>query len=202
MKLKSVWPCLALPLLQVACSTDEATPKHPDIGISHIQRLPHISNVGYGCFVREHLNRKRYYINGRSPGFSSYFARYPDDKVCVVVLANNYIPVATTIGMDMASILFNEKYEIPKINASKMDPSVANKLIGNYQFDSSFYRPNFVRKVSEKNGGLITDWGELIPQGELNFIGRMFWSEVSFEGNENGEILNIVYDGFKGKKVK
>lgn len=45
MKLKSVWPCLALPLLQIACSTDEPTPKHPDIGISHIQRLPRVDFI-------------------------------------------------------------------------------------------------------------------------------------------------------------
>lgn len=162
----------------------------------------HTSNVGYGCFVKEHLNRKRFYINGRSPGFSSYFARYPEEKVCIVVLANNYIPVATTIGMDLAAILFSEKYEIPKITASKIDSQIANILVGTYQFDATFYRPNFLMKVSKNDSGLITDWGELIPQGDYSFIGRVFWSDVSFERNGNGGILNIVYDGFKGKKVK
>lgn len=30
----------------------------------------HKANTGYGCFVKDHLNRKRVYINGRSPGFT------------------------------------------------------------------------------------------------------------------------------------
>ncbi|MFI5205791.1 MAG: serine hydrolase domain-containing protein, partial [Candidatus Paceibacterales bacterium] len=62
----------------------------------------HFENVGYGTFLSPHLNKKRQYINGRSPGVSSYLAEYPDDHLIIIVLSNNYVPLATAIGMDIA----------------------------------------------------------------------------------------------------
>ncbi|RKY89783.1 hypothetical protein DRQ09_00790 [candidate division KSB1 bacterium] len=46
-------------------------------------------NFGYGWFIRKKFNRKVIYINGRSPGFSTYLARYIDDDMCIIVLGNN-----------------------------------------------------------------------------------------------------------------
>jgi CubicO group peptidase (beta-lactamase class C family) len=160
------------------------------------------ANAGYGCFVKEHLNRKRYYMNGRSPGFTSYFARYPDDGLCIIVLANNYIPVATTMGMDIASIIFNEKFEAPQLKAQPLSRDKSLKLIGKYQFDKDFYRPNFIMTVSEENGRMSIDWGELIPTGELEFIARAFWSDVSFELDSNETVKYFIYDGYKGRRIQ
>lgn len=162
----------------------------------------HKANTGYGCFVKDHLNRRRAYMNGRSPGFTSYFARYPDEDVCIIVLANNYIPVATSIGMDIAAILFNEKYEAVNLSATSLNPTLTKKLVGKYQFDKDFYRANFLMTVKETNGKISIDWGELIPSGELTFIARAFWSEVSFETNSQGKVVEMIYDGYKGKRME
>lgn len=162
----------------------------------------YISNTGYGCFVKEHLKRKRYYMNGRSPGFTSYFARYPEDELCIVVLANNYIPVATQVGMDIAAIVYNEKYEPLNLSAKPVDAQIANKLVGTYKFNKDFYRPNFIMTVSEKDGHLIIDWGELIPTGQSTFIARTYWSDVSFETDSHGKVTKMVYDGYEAEKVK
>lgn len=161
----------------------------------------HIANTGYGCFVKEHLKRKRYYMNGRSPGFTSYFARYPEDGLCIVVLANNYIPVATQVGMDIAAITYNEKYETLNLSAKPVDAQIASKFVGTYQFDKDFYRPNFKMTVSEKDGQLIIDWGELIPTGQSTFIARTYWSDVSFETDSNGKVTSMIYDGYKAERV-
>lgn len=162
----------------------------------------HKGNTGYGCFVKEHLKRKRYYMNGRSPGFTSYFARYPEEGLCIVVLANNYIPVATQMGMDIAAIVFNEKYEPLRLSAKPVDAETTGKIVGRYQFDKEFYRPNFKMTVTEKDGRVSIDWGELIPTGQFSFIARAFWSDVSFEMDNQGSITYLVYDGHKGKRIK
>ena len=157
--------------------------------------------AGYGCFVKEQFNKKWYYMNGRSPGFTSYFARYPDDDVCIIVLANNYVPVVTQIGTNIAAILFGEKYEIPQLNAAKVDEKIIKEVIGQYQFDDKFYRPNFIMTVSQKDGHLITDWEELIPKADFNYIGRTYWSEINFVKDKNGVISAMTYDSFKAKKL-
>lgn len=161
----------------------------------------HEANSGYGCFVKPHLKRNRYYMNGRSPGFTSYFARYPDDGVCIIVLANNYIPVATSMGMAIAAIVLREKYEPLNLSTQSVEPNTAAKLLGSYQFDGDFYRPQFSMKVTEKGGQLMCDWGELIPIGDLNFIARAFWSSVSFESDNQGNVRYMIYDGYRGKRT-
>jgi len=162
----------------------------------------YIESTGYGCFIREHFNRKRYYMNGRSPGFTSYFVRYPEDDVCIVILANNYIPVATQIGIDIAAILFGQKYEMAKLSSEKPDAGIIQNITGRYQFDDKFYRPNFVMTVSEKNGRLVTDWGELITKTERTYILRSYWSDIIFESDGNGNITAMKYDGFVAKKIQ
>lgn len=141
-------------------------------------------------------------MNGRSPGFTSYFARYPEDGLCIIALANNYIPVPTQMGMDIAAIVFNEKYEPLHLSSEPVDSTTLSKIVGSYQFDKDFYRPNFRMTVIEKNGRASINWGELIPTGELTFIARAFWSDVSFETDAPGNITAIVYDGYKGKRIE
>lgn len=162
----------------------------------------YIEATGYGCFIREHFNRTRFYMNGRSPGFSSYFVRYPADDLSIVILANNYIPVTTQMGMDIAAILFGENYEIPKLSARKIDENMIKKLTGRYQFDKNFFRPDFIMTVAAKDGILSIDWGELIPVSELVFIERNFWGELVFEQDEKGGITGLKYGDSPAKKLQ
>jgi len=161
----------------------------------------YVGRTGYGWFIDEHLHRKRIYFNGRSPGFSSYIGRYSADDVCIVVLSNNYIPLASQIGSDIAAILFGGKYEIPSIHNGKMNPRLAQIAVGKYQFDAHFYRPNMLMSISDRNGLLYTDWGELIPEDSLRFIDRVYWLKVYFERDSTGKVKTIDYGGFKGVKI-
>ena len=161
----------------------------------------HGSNSGYGCYVRDHFGRKRVYMNGRSPGFTSYFARYPSEGVCIIVLANNYIPVATTIGLDIAAILFNEKYEKPVLLDEPIKPGIAKRLLGRYKFGPDFYRPNYEMNVKESGHRLTSDWGEMIPQGDYKYIIRNYWSSVVFEADKQGDIKKMIIDGFPGVRM-
>jgi len=162
----------------------------------------YIAQTGYGWFMDNHLSRKRIYFNGRSPGFSSYIGRYPAEDVCIIVLSNNYIPLATQIGSDIAAMLFGEKYESPKINTGKTDPQISREIIGQYQFDEKFYQPNMLMTIREKDGRLFTDWGELIPGDPLQYIDRVYWFDIQFEKDSSGKITTLKYDTFKGIKKK
>jgi CubicO group peptidase (beta-lactamase class C family) len=163
--------------------------------------MVYAGHTGYGWFIDEHFHRKRIYFNGRSPGFSSYIGRYPADDVCIIVLGNNYIPLATQIGSDIAAILFSNKYEVPSIHNGKINPRLAQTLVGKYQFDTHFYRPNLLMNISDRNGQLFSDWGELIPEDSLGFIDRVYWQKVRFERDSTGRAKMIDYAGFKGVRM-
>ncbi|WP_222983693.1 serine hydrolase domain-containing protein [Flagellimonas meishanensis] len=166
----------------------------------------HGNNVGYGWFIRDHLNKKRYQMNGRSPGFSSYLAIYPEEGLIVVVLSNNYISLPSNIGMSIAAIIFNEPYQSLNLSRDKLEGYLSKSLVGNYQFDADFYVPNHKLEIKEKEGRLFCEWGPFIPVHDgtsktLKYIIRTFWSTIEFVENEKGNIVTMMFDEHKGVKI-
>lgn len=154
--------------------------------------------TGYGWNLDDHLGRRRVYFNGRSPGFSSYIGRYPVDEVCIIVLANNYIPVATQLGSDIAAILFGDHYSSVQLSSGNPDPQAIKEIVGHYRFDSTFYRPNMLMTIREKEGRLFTDWGELIPEGAMQYRDRVYWQDLHFVKDSTGKVIKLDYNGYIG----
>ncbi|MHC2992388.1 hypothetical protein OB13_12610 [Pontibacter sp. HJ8] len=164
-------------------------------------------NVGYGWFISKHLNRDRYQMNGRAPGFSSYMGIYPKEKLAVIVLSNNYISLPADVGKTIAALALNEPFERLNLTNKTVPAKTAKKLTGTYKFDENFYVPNHELVISNENGHLVSDWGGLIPidKGDKNFkefILRTYWSSVQFVEGAKGEITHIMYDDHKGVKIK
>ena len=146
-------------------------------------------------------------MNGRSPGFSSYFGIYPDDKLVVIVLSNNYISLPYDLGQQLAALVLKMPYTKTRLSATKLDPKQALRITGKYKFDEKFYIPYAELEVTFKDGHLSTTWGALIPvdEGKPNFnkyILRSYWSDVEFIVSDTGHIEAMMYDGFKGNKIK
>ncbi|HMQ07167.1 MAG TPA: serine hydrolase domain-containing protein [Saprospiraceae bacterium] len=164
------------------------------------------NQVGYGWFIRDHLDKKRFQMNGRSPGFSSYFGIYPDDKLVVIVLSNNYISLPPDLGQQMAALVYKMPYTKTNLSAAKLDPKQADRLSGKYKFDEKFYVPNAELEVTFEDGLLSSTWGALIPVDDGNphlnkYILRSYWSDVEFVENNKGQVEAMMYDGFKGIKI-
>lgn len=156
---------------------------------------------GYGWYLGKRYDKDYIYMNGRSPGFSSHISRYPSDEVCIIVLENNYVSVANQVGVDVAGIVFNQEIEIPELKLSKVKTEESGLVVGKYQFGSDFYQPNFLMNVTEKDGFLFSDWGELIPGKPFQYTQRAFWSKVSFVKGTEGKISSMTFDNFNGKKI-
>ena len=167
----------------------------------------HGNQVGYGWFIRPHLNRVRYQMNGRSPGFSSYFAIYPEDNLIITVLSNTYIPLPAEMGMTIASMVFQEPYDLLNTSTRKLEPDFAKKIVGTYKFEDNFYVPNYELEIEYSDGYLKSQWGDLIPidNGEdpiLDFILRTYWSSIHFVSDDAGEIHKMRFDVHTGLKMK
>lgn len=164
------------------------------------------NNVGFGWFIRPHLNKTRYQMNGRSPGFSSYFAIYPDEKLIIVVLSNIYISIPYDIGQALAGLLFNEAVSIPVLSSTLINAEQQRRLIGTYQFDSDFYRPDFPLEITAREGNMYCNWGALVPVDNGNeqpntFILRPYWSTLKFLADKTGKVSRMTFDRFEGIKV-
>lgn len=163
----------------------------------------HLAGSGYGWFTVPHLNRERVYINGRSPGFSSYHVRYIKDELTIIILNNMYNSLPTPMGKDIAAILFDEPYEIPQFSAAKSRREIIDAIVGTYQFGPDFYRPNGSTEIFERDGNLYTPQGGLLSlPNEMKFIYRKYWSTLTFVRGENGKVSHVIFDTFKGIKEK
>ena len=152
----------------------------------------------YGWFNGKRLNRNVVRMNGRSPGFNSDFQRYPDDDVCIIVLGNNYTPTATTIGADLAKIVFGEKYDtLNLVKPAKVDEKVLDAYVGHYQFGPDFFVPNGSYEIRrEKDQLLIRSPGAnatLVPQSNTEFFDRPFWSMIIFGKDPGGKVTHLVW---------
>lgn len=152
----------------------------------------------YGWFYGKRLNRTVVRMNGRSPGFNSDFQRYVDDDVCIIVLANTYVPTASVIGSDLAKIVFGEPYEVPKlVKPVQVDAKELALYAGRYQFGPDFFVPRGVYAIEEKNGELLLVApganATLVPQSETEFFDRPFWSMIVFTKDTQGKVTHLIW---------
>jgi len=164
-------------------------------------------NVGYGWFITKHLNRVRFQMNGRAPGYSSYLGIYPQENLTVIMLSNNYVSLPADIGKSIGALVLNEPFERLNLTNKTIDAFFAKKLTGIYKFDEKFYRPNYELEITYKDGNITSAWGGLIPidKGDKKikeYILRNYWSSIRFIENEKGDITEMMYDNHKGIKIK
>ena len=152
----------------------------------------------YGWFSGRRLNRNVVRMNGRSPGFNSDLQRYVDDDVCIIVLANNYVPTAGVIANDLAKMVFGESYETPKlVKPPRIDPKTYDAYAGSYQFGPDFFVPNGVYKIERKGDQLLivapgAD-ATLVPQTAMEFFDRPFWSMIVFVKDNEGKVTHFLW---------
>lgn len=118
----------------------------------------HRQNYGLGWFVGERDGRRRVGHGGAINGFSSAFDRYPDEKLCVVVLSNRENMNVDEIATRLADIAFGKAVEPPTRRAEiTVAPEVLDRYVGRYRL-----RPDMVFEVRREGGGLV---GEPESQG-------------------------------------
>jgi CubicO group peptidase (beta-lactamase class C family) len=161
----------------------------------------YLSDVGYGWYLKPHNGHNRIYMTGRSPGFTTYFARYPDEKVCIIVLGNLYIPSTSEIGTTIASILFGESCKPRKLKDETLRAENIREYKGRYQLPEDFFRPGYVMEITEKKGRLSCSFGDLIRDSEDEFILRNFWSTIRFERDDSHKITGLLFDNSRAKKL-
>ncbi len=161
----------------------------------------HVEHNGYGWFVRERFGTREVHINGRSPGFGSYWGRSLGHDVTVIVLGNIYNSQPTTIGRDLIAMALDEPFEPPRISAAKVGSEALREVVGSYRFGPDYYSPNREVTLRDEDGDLFIDWGWLMPAGEGRFLDRLYGGEVEFRRDADGRVVEMLYDGFVGKRV-
>ena len=157
---------------------------------------------GYGWFVLNRFGAKETSISGRSPGFGSSWRRLLEPEVTVIVLGNIYNGVPGSISRDLLSLAMREVPEPSPLRADPPDAELLAAAVGTYQFGPDFYRRNARVRIHAQDGHLFNGDSWLIPAGETTFVHRTYWSTLTFECGEDGQVTRLVYDGHIGERVR
>jgi CubicO group peptidase (beta-lactamase class C family) len=151
---------------------------------------------GYGGIICTHYERKLLYHGGGIDGFSTRIARYPDERISIIVLTN--IDAATVtpvvpIANDLAAILFGEPYELPKQRqAIKLDPAIYDAYVGQYELE-----PGWVMTVTKESSSIFmqcTGQGrvEMFPESPTKFFVKVIDAQRTFVVDETGKASHVI----------
>ena len=166
------------------------------------------NNYAYGLVVNQQHNRKMVSHGGGINGFNTIPARFPEEKITVVVLRNADYGILGPgkISNDLAAILLGEKYEIPRERvAVKVDPKIFDAYVGEYEL-----APNRVFIVGKEGDKLMAapkgrPQAELFPESETKFFLKIVDAQVTFVKDDKGAVTHLIlHQGGdqKAKKIK
>jgi hypothetical protein len=132
---------------------------------------------------------------GGIDGFSSFIARYPSDNAVVIVLTNNTSGMANVIGGDLQSILFGQKYDVPRTRSEvKLDGTILDGYVGKYEV-----APSLVFNIVRADDGLTfqpTGQPTAVPmyaESESAFFLKVVDAQITFIRNESGKVTGMEF---------
>ena len=169
-------------------------------------------SYAYGWWTSQKFGRQEIAHGGNLAGFITYIARYPSERVTVIVLSNNGRGSSGKISNVLSAIVFGAPYEIPKERkAVTVGSSVLDKYVGQYQVQ---YPPTtFI--ITNENGKLMAlrdaePKVEMFAESETNFFLKTEDIQFTFVKDTNGVVTGFIvhqgdstlYEVITGQKIK
>ena len=158
---------------------------------------------GYGLRIDTKHNRDRIVHNGAIDGFLTHVARYTQEGVTIIVLSNLQTAAILKIERDLAAIVFDEAYELPKQRkAIEIDPAILERYVGQYKFAPSSSLP---LEESELVFTVTTDLqhifiqvtgqqrDEIFPESPTKFFLKVVDAQLTFVNDEAGKSQVIIH---------
>ena len=167
---------------------------------------PEKDGYAYGWLIGWMSGRKEIEHGGSINGFKSQIVRNPDQKVCVVVLCNEYPCGTLKIAHDLAAIAFGDKYKVPEERAvAKVDPKVLDTYVGRYEMG-----PGSVMTITLDGDRLLVESPlmsgmKALPASESEFFVRFSDVNLTFFKNADGKVTHLVLRSgleFKAKRLE
>ncbi len=169
-------------------------------------------SYAYGWWTSQKFGRQEIAHGGNLAGFITYLARFPSDRVTVIVLSNNGRGSSGKISNVLSAIVFGAAYEIPKERkAINVASSVLDKYVGQYkaQFPPTDYT------ITNENGKLMViesglPKAEMFAESETDFFLKSFDIQYKFVKDANGVVTGFIayqgdstlYEIVKAQKIK
>jgi CubicO group peptidase (beta-lactamase class C family) len=152
------------------------------------------NNYAYGWGVREQFGRTMMGHGGGINGFSTFIARYPEERTTVIVLSNVEQGNAGQVARDLAAILFGAPYELPRERtAIELPPEVLERYTGRYMADGGLS----LEITREGNRLFVQLPGqpkvEVFAEAEDSFFLRVVEAQFTVQRDATGKITGLRF---------
>jgi CubicO group peptidase (beta-lactamase class C family) len=164
------------------------------------------SNYGYGWGTASQGARKMISHGGGINGFSTFIARFPEEKATIIVLTNLEGSNPGRVSRDLAAIIFGEPYEVPRERqAIKVEPRILDAYVGEYEL-----APNVTMTISREGERIMAQVTgqpkiEIFPEAETKFFLKVVEAQLTFIKDERGQVTHLIlHQGGeqRAKKIK
>jgi CubicO group peptidase (beta-lactamase class C family) len=155
-------------------------------------------SYGYGFRINNLNGRNVFEHSGGIEGFSTNFRRYVDDKVSIIMLGNIEGLDRETISTNLAAIVFNEEYKLPKNRvAIDIEPKIYDQYVGKYKRNDGFV----ISIIKENNRLFVKPDGQknhqIFPESETEFFDKLIDVQIIFIKNKSEKVDKLI---FRNKK--
>ena len=166
----------------------------------------------YGWYTTKRFDRQEVAHGGNLPDFINYIARFPAERVTVIVLGNSGNGSSGRIANDLSAIVFGAPYKIPRERvAVAVAASVLDKYVGQYQVQL----PPITFTITNENGKLMAQRDaqrktEMFAESETDFFIKTADVQFTFVKDANGRVTGLdvhqgdstLYGLLTGQKIK
>jgi CubicO group peptidase (beta-lactamase class C family) len=154
---------------------------------------PEKNDYAYGWSVTTRSGRNEIGHGGGINGFATEIVRYPDQKVCVVVLCNVLPANPGKVARDLAAITFGEPVALPRERTvAKVAPELFDAYAGRYELG-----PDRVMTIVREGDHLFAQPTnqarlEFFPESETEFFSKVVDAQITFVKDDTGKVTHIV----------
>lgn len=163
-------------------------------------------NYGYGWFISEVDGKVKYSHSGGIEGFVSYIARYPEDDMTIIILANNILSPIGNLQRSIFAILTDKSYELPvEYVEIELDPTLFERYTGVYRLNPEMEFTVLIKEEKIYLQGPDEKEVELFPKSETSFFIKEMDIVIDFiieDENVSGLILNQMGNPHEMEKIE
>jgi CubicO group peptidase (beta-lactamase class C family) len=154
---------------------------------------PAKNNYAYGWAVTTTKGRKEIQHGGGINGFVTQILRYPDEKVCVVVLCNVVPMNPGRVAGDLAKIAFGEPYNLPATRkVAEVDPKLYDAYAGRYELE-----PKVIATIAREGDRLMIQVTgqprfEMFPESDTAYFLKVVDATIKFVKDDKGKVGHLV----------
>src|SRR5260370_611250 len=165
------------------------------LSASSLQKMttPFKDEYAFGLAVHQANGHKLIEHFGGIEGFNTELAYYPEEKLTVVVLANQNGPVVGDIAAELAALAHGEKVVLPSERKEiSVSPAILQAYVGTYEL-----APDFAIVMTIEGGQLISQGtgqpkASLFAESETKFFLKTVDAQVEFFKNDKGEVMYLI----------